>query len=88
MSSWIGPPVAGHVVRFEKTVSKPPQGKLGAVSSSKPRAGGQLRRKWAEVRGRRERRARVLCMVAVFFWRRVECRATNWDYVEMLRVEN
>ena len=62
----MGPPVAGHVVRFERTVSKPPQGKLGAVESSKPRAGGQLRRKWAEVRGRRERRARALCMVAVF----------------------
>jgi hypothetical protein len=83
----MGPPVAGHVVRFEKTVSKPPQGKLGAVESSKPRAGGQLRRKWAEVRGRRERRARALCIFAVFFggW---ECRATNWDYVKMLRVED
>jgi hypothetical protein len=34
------PPDIGHRVRFEETVFWPPQGKLGRVPSSKPRAAG------------------------------------------------
>ena len=36
----MGPPVRGQAVRLVVTVSWPPQGKVGRVSSEKPRAGG------------------------------------------------
>jgi len=45
-----------------KLMSKPPQGAVPSLSSSKPREGGELRMKWAKVDGRRARRPRDLYM--------------------------
>lgn len=56
--SAICPPDNGHNVRFEDTVSWPPQGKVPSLSSSKPRAAGKSRLKWAVVRVRRAASAR------------------------------
>jgi hypothetical protein len=56
----MGPPLRGKSVRLEETESKPPQGKLGALLTSKPRLSGQVSWKCAAVRGRRAKRGSVL----------------------------
>jgi hypothetical protein len=61
----MGAPVNGHEVRGVFTLSKPPQAKLTALSSSKPRDVGQSRTKWAVARGRREKRERVFSILRI-----------------------
>lgn len=58
--SAICPPERGQRVREEETVSCPPQGKVLSLSSSKPRAVGKSRLKWAVVRESRAARVRVV----------------------------
>ena len=69
MFNCTGPPDKGKRLRLLLGVSWPPQGKVVSVSSSKPRAGGELSWKWAVTRvrcrrtGRRGRKAVKECML-------------------------
>lgn len=61
-------------MRVLETVSWPPQGKVPSLSSSKPRAAGKLRLKWAvvsEVRAARARRLDDVCIVLCGLVRKV-----------------
>ena len=69
MFNCTGPPDKGKRLRLLLGVSWPPQGKVASVSSSKPRAGGELSWKWAVTRvrgrmmGRKGRKAERECML-------------------------